>query len=250
MPESVSKDWWEGVDYLQGQPKLIERIADFRGWPSAFVQYITESLGLSMPKQRNVRGIAFLVVSPEGVRCDMKTRPVGYHVRMPKSCDVPWLYRPNEKQDRQSIPALPFILGDFDTARLLIIAEGEWDIITFGLAAGWLDNNCVLPDGVGLIGIRGAGTTEVFLRQYKRFWPKDVNCLVIPDSDAEGQKWYTGADCFLSKLKPICRKVAVVHCAAGAKDFNDLFRRRTVGPEEINDLLRTHGMSLESEVQP
>src|SRR5207244_11510744 len=74
MPESVSKDWWEGVDYLQGQPKLIEKIAVYRSWPPPFVQYMVESLGISMPKYGDVRGIAFLVVSPEGVRDDMRTR--------------------------------------------------------------------------------------------------------------------------------------------------------------------------------
>jgi hypothetical protein len=252
MPKSVSEVWWEGVDYLQGQPKHIENISNYRSWPAPFVNYLVESLAISTPKQWDERGIAWLVVVPEGERGDMRTRPVGYHVRLKETKDgkKPWFYRPCDKLDGQSIPALPFELGDFDSARLLIIAEGEWDIVSFALAAGWLGDGCVLPQGVGLIGIRGAGGTDVFLRYYRPFWPKNVNCLVIPDSDTAGKKWYTGPDSFVSKLKPLCRKVAVVHCAAGAKDFNELYRRQSVGPEDISELLKSHGMGLGSGVQP
>jgi hypothetical protein len=251
MPKSVSELWWKGVDAVQGQPKQIENIANYRGWPVPFVNYLAESLAISIPEQWAKRGIAWLVVVPEGERGDMRTRPVGYHVRIKGKTekDKPWFYRPCKELDGQSIPALPFQLGDFDTARLLIIAEGEWDIVSFALAAGWLGDGCVLPQGVGLIGVRGVDTSDVFLRYYKPFWPRQADCLVIADNDKTGKKWYTGPNNFCSKLKPLCRKISVVHCAAEAKDFNDLYRRKLVGPEDITELLKSHGMGLGSEAE-
>jgi hypothetical protein len=142
-----------------------------------------------MLRYHNNRGLAFLVVNPEGSRDDMKTRPVGFHARIqfPNAEKPKWYYAPNKEENGYSIHALPFFVGEFAQARLLIITEGEWDACTFGLAAGWLGDECALPEGVGLIGIRGNEGVEPFLQYYRPYWPKDVDCLVIPDGDTPGQ---------------------------------------------------------------
>jgi hypothetical protein len=249
VPECVRATWREGVDYVLGHPGMAESLAEFRGWPTAFANYFAGCAAISMPLYRGKRGLAFLVVAPEGERGSMVTRDVGYHIRL-KPGDgkkASWRFWPNEKEHGQSIPALPFILGDFETASLLVVAEGQWDALTFALAAGWLGEDCLWPNGVGLIGIRGATGVDTFLQWYRRFWPHEVNCLVLADADPAGSRWYNGHDSFTVKLSTLCRKVAVVDCAPH-KDFNELYRHERVGPDEIQQLLESHGMAVGSEV--
>jgi hypothetical protein len=249
MPGPVSAAWKEGVDYALEHPDVADNLAQLRGWPADFAHYIVGCAAVSMPRHKNMRGLAFLVVAPEGERGTMGTRDIGYHIRLePKSGEnASWRYAPNEAEHGHSIPALPFILGDFDSANLLVIAEGQWDALTFALAAGWLGDECLWPDGVGLIGIRGASGVDTFLQWYHRFWPRGANCLVLADADPAGSRWYSGDCSFVAKLSSLCRKVAAIDCAP-YKDFNELYRHENVGPEEVQQLLASHGMAIENEV--
>lgn len=247
IPDVVAAAWNEGVDYILAHPDKSEKLATFRGWPIEFTQYVIGCAGISLPRNRNERGIAFQVIAPEGERGAMTTRPVGYHSRLRDADGGRWIYQPSASEHGQGIPPLPFILGDFETASLLVVLEGQWDALTFALAAGWLGEGCLWPAKVGLIGIRGAHGWKAFLECYERFWPERANCLLIPDADDAGKKWYGSGDCFATRLSKFCRKVAVVDCGPH-KDFNDLYRAEKLGPEVISDLLASHGMAIESEV--
>jgi hypothetical protein len=250
IPDAVLAEWTEGVDYFFSHPLEARQLAEFRGWPLEFTMYAIESDWISMPLYNGKRGVAFKVVAPESSNAQMVTKPVGYHIRLKTDYDgekASWLYVPNGSQHGQTTPALPLMLGDFDSARLLIITEGEWDAMTFALAAQWLGDACNWPHGVGVIGIRGASGVGTFLKHYRPFWPSGAKCLVLADADRAGEGWYTGEDCFAEKLTKLCRKVAVVRCD-GFKDFNDLYRAQTVGPDEIRELLVRHNMSLGNEV--
>jgi hypothetical protein len=249
IPPAIADQWTEGVNYFFTHPLRVKQLAEFRGWPLEFTMYVIEREYISMPLYNGQRGVAFQVIAPEFQSGLVKTKPIGYHIRRkPKDGDRPaWFYVPNEKQHGQRTPALPLLIGDFDSAKLLVIIEGEWDAITFALAAGWLGEGCRWPRGVGLIGVRGASGVNTFLQFYRPFWPRAVNCLVLADSDAAGRSWYDGEDCFAVKLTELCRRVAVVQCTL-AKDFNQLYRTQKVDCSDIRKLLDSHGMSLESEV--
>ena len=96
-------------------------------------------------------------------------RDIGFHCRLKPSArdeKASWRFVPNEQEHQQTTPALPFIIGGswFDTARLLIITEGQWDSLTFALAAGWLGEGCIWPERVCIIGIRGAQGVNPFLQ--------------------------------------------------------------------------------------
>lgn len=245
VPDSVRKAWKEGVDYLFNNPTTAARLAGFRGWPVAFAQYLIECGAISFPLHGKERGYAFQVVAPEGQRGSMTTRPVGYHIRLSK--EKGWRFLPNDSEHGQGIPALPYTLGEFEKARLLIITEGGWDALTFALAAGWLGDGCMWPVGVGLIGMRGVSSVGAFLKHYRPFWPAAVNCLVLADADEIGSVWYKGDHSFAQQLAELGANVSVVDCGT-RKDFNDLFRAEKPGPEEIHELLATHSMSIESGV--
>ncbi len=250
MPDSVAAAWREGVEYLQARAVISARLAASRGWPVEFAQHLILCGGVALPLHNGRRDVAFQVIAPEGERGAMTTRPVGYHVRVPgKSGEkLSWRYRPTERHDGHGIPSLPYFLGDFEKAKLLIIAEGQWDILTFCLAAGWIGDRGLWPEAVGVVGIRGASGTEAFLRHYRPYWPTGVECLVLPDGDPPGEKWYKHERSFASELLKLCRKVAVVTCEPH-KDLNDMYRAEKPTPDAIRDLLAAHGMmSAESEV--
>ena len=180
-------------------------------------------------------------------------RDIGFHCRLqapsgPKHAT--WRFVPNDAGHGQSTPALPFIIGGswFHTARLLIIAEGQWDALTFALAAGWLGEGCTWPRGVCVLGIRGASGTRAFLDAYAQFWPPRADCLLLPDGDGAGGRWFQGDDSFAKQLSLLCNKVAVVDCGAH-KDFNDLYRAETANAQPTSHaLLDAHGMAMESGV--
>jgi len=256
MPAVAMAAWSEGVDYLATNPERIRKLAEFRGWPTEFARYLAECASVSMPLYHRERSIAFLVEVPEALTNpsggQIIMRYVGFHCRLePREGDDrgSWRFVPNEKEHKQSTPALPFIIGGgwLDAARLLIITEGQWDALTFSLAAGWLGEGCSWPQGVCVIGIRGASGVNSFLKYYGRFWPENVNCLLLPDNDGTGGKWFEGRDSFADRLAQLCRRVAVIRCGEH-KDFNELYRAETVTPEQIQELLAAHGMSLESGV--
>jgi hypothetical protein len=249
MPDAVAQAWTEGVDYILAQGASAQRLAEFRGWPVEFASYVIGCAAVSLPLSYNERGIAFQVVAPEGTRGAMTTRPVGYHIRLKgkPGHKASWFFLPNDREHNQSIPALPYILGDFETASLLVVTEGQWDALTFALAAGWIGDGCLWPRGVGLIGIRGASGVTPFLRWYERFWPEHANCLLLADADKAGGSWSEGERCFARQLAWRCARVAVVDCYPH-KDFNDLYRAEKPGKDEIAELLSSHGMAVESEV--
>ncbi len=246
MPDSVADAWKEGVDYLLAHPISAVGLASFRGWPVPFAQYLIDCAEISFPLYYNGRGIAFQVSAPEGERGAMTTRPVGYHIRLKGKPGekATWRFLPNEQTHKQSIPALPYLIGEFEQARLLIITEGQWDALTFAFAAGWLGDNCLWPANVGVIGVRGASGVNPFLRWYDRFWPERARCLLMVDADPPGSAWYEGKDSFADRLSERCQKVEVVDCASH-KDFNDLYRAEKPGPEIIAELLASRGMAVE-----
>lgn len=254
MPVEAMSKWSEGVAYLQGNPEHVETLAAFRGWPIEFAQHLVESGALSMPLYHGQRTLAFVVEVPEIHRNAndghgrFQMRTVGFHCRLEPRADetkAGWRFVPNEKEHGQRTPALPYILGgsQFDAARLLVIAEGQWDALTFAFAAGWRGNCRAWPEGVCVIGIRGASGINTFLQYYGKFWPSNVNCLLFPDMDGAGSKWFEAADSFADRLAKLCRKVAVVRCGEH-KDFNDLYRAQKVTPEQIGELLVSHGMAI------
>lgn len=240
--------WREGLEFIKSRPETAGELEEDRGWDRSDAQFLIDCRIISMPlffrkeHKRWERGYAFLVKAPLGTRDAMVSVPVGWHIRLRnKDGGKTWRYKPTGNR------SLPFILGDFGTAHTLIILEGNWDALTFAFAAGWLGEQCLWPKGVGVIGIRGAENTGAFLECYRSYWPHNANCLVLPDNDSKGEKWYMGERTFVSELSKLCHKVAVVKCGR-YKDFNELYEHERIGPSQITELLTSHGISLGNEV--
>ena len=179
----------------------------------------------------------------------MTTRPIGYHTRLkgkPGEKAYVAIFAQREGA-RARIPALPYIIGEFERARLLVITEGQWDALTFALAAGWLGDGCLWAKRVGIVGVRGAHGIKPFLNYYEWFWPGGTHCFLLADADNAGICWSEGLACFAKQLKKRGARVAVVDCYPH-KDLNDLFRAEKPGKDKIAELLAGHKMAIESGV--
>lgn len=243
IPQSVKDSWEEGREHLQEHVDLQEKLGKWRGWPPELVATLAADGVIATPLYHGKRGVAFRVEKPMSVDgLDIfSTEMVGYHIRLKpqKEDDRPqWRFIPNEKEHGQKIAALPFVFGDFSTAKLCVITEGQWDAITFCHAAGWLSHDTSWLDDICVLGLRGAQGINVFFRSYLPYWPRKIKCLLLPDDDKAGSTWFTsnqGEKSFAERLIELCVKV-IVQKVPGAKDFNEAWLKKLILKEDIGKL--------------
>jgi hypothetical protein len=252
MPREVADAWIEGTNYLARHTKIQEQIAAWRRWTPEAVTQLAEDGMMGTPVFHGERLVAFRVDFP--VMMDFgpygtwfSTTQVGWHVRLKANAgEKPqWRFMPNQGEHGQSTPALPFVLGDFQSSRLLVITEGQFDCITFAHVAGWLNHDAAWPDWVCVIGLRGANGINPFLGYYTPLWSKDVKCWLLPDNDAAGRRWFEaegGQPSFADRLSALCTEVRV-ETIAGAKDFNQAWQRNLITQRDIGAQLRVSGFT-------
>ena len=254
MPAVVVDAWNEGLSHLQGNARWQQRIAEWRGWTVELVAQLVDDGAMATPLYHGERYIAFRVDYP-GIKdfgafgAWFSTEQIGWHVRLkPKQAGdkASWRFDPSESEHGRGIPSLPFILGDFSTAQLLVITEGQWDAITFAHVAGWLSHDTAWPQSVCVLGIRGAQGVAPFFDHYAPHWLTKPKCLLLPDNDSAGTTWYhdarLGRLSFLQLLAERCGDV-YVQTVPGAKDFGEAFQRGLVKREDIDHLFCANGFT-------
>lgn len=246
IPDTVARIWEEGVGFLRDSGQDRARIAQWRGWTEGFVATLAEDGLIGMPLYRGSRGVAFPVHFPKR---DGSPRLVGFHFRFPTRPGqdrARWTFLPTEREHGHGIPAVPFVVGTFAGARLLVIAEGQWDALTLCHGAGWFSHDAAWPGDVCAIGIRGSSGWRAFLDAYRPHWPSPrPGCLLLPDRDDAGGAWVEGpGETFLGSLRRLCRIVAVSGCS-GEKDINDAHLARPITPAEVGAILLHFGLTDE-----
>ncbi len=234
IPKAAEATWFEGLRFLESDAATIGAIARWRGWDPSWVRSLARDGLMGCPEINGRRLVGFPVRTAEG-------RLVRLHVRSIPPRRGGWFFWPSG-----DVPSLPMVLGDFSGARVLSICEGEWDALTLGLAAGWLDGDTTWPDSFAIVGVRGAGGWRAFLDHYGPRWPHPPpGCALLPDRDRGGQSWLsTEPGGFWRALKSRCR-VLVARGAVGHKDLNDLHRARPITREEIAGMLWQSGLVRE-----
>jgi len=239
MPDAIGAIWDEGVEHLRTHPEIVAQVDTWRAWPAGTAATLLEDGLLSSPVTYGKRGLAFPVQAPE--RCELgfvQTRQVGYHNR-PKTITgqrVSWSFHPNEKQDGQATPALPFVIGAgfASFARTVIVTEGQWDAITLAAAAGWLANDASWPERIILFGVRGAGNWRSLWTHWRPFLPAGVAFVLFQDNDTTGDEW-TAPRGFRDTLAAAGHPVRVIRSQVeNAKDLNDVHRITPITAEQIS----------------
>lgn len=269
----VRARYLEGWREMGREPRRAEW-AEARGWPVAWVDWLVQEGLVAMPwlpwaepgEPRAKRGKAFRVDMPtwDDAGDFRGLRQVGYHQQFWTEHGKAWAYTPSmpSAERRRSVflremveaelargvredagdalvPGLPFVVPGTLPARLLVLAEGQWDAITLAGAAGWLESDTAWPDGVWLFGLRGSSGLDPFLAWWRPLLvAARPAVLVLADNDAAGMRWsQPGPPKVLGGPRPpsLGEKLR----AAGAsrveiarvrpehgKDFNDYFRAR------------------------
>lgn len=214
LSEEKQRRWIEGVEYLAGAEAEIARIAEWRGYRPETVRVMVERGLIGMPIWKGKRHVAFPVVVPEGGVENEESFLAGYHVHTPELAGK-FRFEP------YGIGAWPFVIGEVETCRAIVILEGQWDAIAFYDA---VSQGSEFPKDVAIIGVRGSSTWKRVLF-YE--WAKTVQAYVFTDGDASGMEWLE-PEKLAGELRGRCR---AVHCFTWAtegdsevKDFNDAHR--------------------------
>ena len=122
------------------------------------------------------------------------------------------------------LPIVPFYLGNYLTAKTIIIVEGAWDAMALAIAAGW-DKPDAFPLDVSILGNRGSASFNGLFGFIGKLWRGQRNFLIIADNDKSGKQWLREPD--------LCR--GLVDKASGiwlthikeehGKDVNDALKK-------------------------
>lgn len=271
-PPFVAKHWAAGLQTLRDEPSRVKKLAERRGWPFEWVWELIESDLLSVPVERwsradrQVHQLAFRVDQPIIKGTAVVLDPIGYHQRFlvhRQGADAPekkWLFLPSTPrkdpandferdllahsaehnstpdQPRSLVPPLPFVLGDLNAPKLLILTEGQWDAISIFGACGWFEDASP-PQGVAVFGIRGNQGTEAFLTWWREWFARvNPTVWVIADNDAAGKSWREQPSAPVGQIRPPSLADRLRHHGAKnvitswlkpgtwGKDFNDYYK--------------------------
>jgi hypothetical protein len=229
MPERERELWDAGRAHLGMDTDFAVEIDVWRGWTPGTTSRLVEQGLVSAPMLRDRRAVAFPVQAPRKGGWEA----IGFHARHNPADDCAgkaWSFHP------KGIPALPFVMGPFGAARLIIVLEGQWDCIAFADAAGWLDTPAAWPEEIAITGIRGATSWRTFLTHWLPHWPTAPKILLIPDADDAGQRWKGD---FAEQLREHAVSVHILSPRAGeGKDFSDLHKTRPFTPADIARMLQ------------
>jgi len=275
--QPVREQWAAGdVCMARGLPQtLAEQLANERGWPVDWVHWLAETGLVAWPELpwSGFRSVAFKVEAPvvlevpdaarpSGVRSALQDlRAVGYHQRFMVKERKSWVYVPYWGDAEKGlnnfqaairaaelararvegdglVPALPFVMGARSGLRFLVIAEGQWDAVTFAGAMGWIGEEKVMPEGVMVMGSRGSSGVDTLLAYWGDWIRSEAPAvLVLADNDAAGRKWDTPEPTepgglpmptFAQKLEAAGASRVMVSRVRPelGKDFNDFWRAR------------------------
>jgi hypothetical protein len=273
-PDFVRIRFEDGIEAMRREPERVRKVAIDRGWPEEWVWELLEQGLISMPLEPmfDVEGngarrqIAFRVDWPQIRGSAVDLIPTGYHQRFVITKEgqppekkwrfVPAIPRPGWRSefqrslvqyaeslglDLQERPAMispqPFVLGDLQSTRLLIMLEGQWDAISLFGACGWFHDTSI-PDGVAVIGIRGVQGVSAFLGGWWRWLGRVApRVWAIADNDRAGSAWRDIPTAAPGKICPpsLAERLRTVGCREikiswlkpeHGKDFNDYFKAK------------------------
>lgn len=275
MPDRIRRAWNDG------QAAIIEHmdaLAESRGWPVEVMRSLVGANKTSFARlpwsngKDNKRGWAFLVEKPvfRGNECGLV--PVGYHVRYERYenkvlASRPYVYVPSIPDDKKpslsdfqqyllklntKLPAYPFVLGNLDAPKLLIITEGQYDAVSISLAFGWIGGPSAdgsssaqvkIPDGIVIMGLRGVQSCDPLLAAYGGWLRRNKPFVwVIGDNDEAGRNLATRKNfdridsepSFIDRLRAQgCTVAGRFYDIAGCKDFNDIWRAHRPSLEQM-----------------
>lgn len=154
---------------------------------------------------------------------------------------------------------LPFVLGDVQVPKLVVLLEGQWDAITFYGACGFF-HDTTTPEGIAVFGIRGAHGLDMFLGHWAAWLERhSPRAWVLADNDAAGGSWRDAPEAEPGLPRPpgLAERLVAVGCrnplvswlkpGPWGKDFNDFYIAKAkagqpIGPEKMDEWMRKVGI--------
>ncbi len=258
---------------LEDYNQAIERLMEERGWPYDWCDAAFQSGLISRPllpwaSTEKQRGWAFPVSCPADVMSGEANRltTVGYHQRYEMGEGKQWIFVPYAIATNKArtgfqkrllgyrngydldggakmIEPMPFVVGDREQPKFVIVTEGQWDALTIYGALGGFEDGDPIP--VCVFGLRGVKNAGHFLRYWGPWlmrlqMAKQLSAIcIIADRDTAGMALVKGRsepgklpepafkDVLERNLKTrvVCSWLSV---RGVGKDFNDWYK--ALGP--------------------
>lgn len=251
--------WSEGVEFLKNAPSTAIQIATWRGISPETVLDLAAhgKIGSvfmdSNLRRQDIEPGARRIAFPVDALIDGEIKQVAYHIRLkprPGERKASWRFCPS------GVGAWPYILGNVEFAKFLVLVEGQWDAIAVFESLG-VKYESLWEDKIAIAAMRGAQNWRLFAEHYllanatpeqieamSKPTPRkkkgedvvlpsnkirpELKCLVICDADDAGETWSTGVDDqpgFVQILQAVCGRVYVREPIEGfGKDFNDVLK--------------------------
>ena len=215
MEQSIASRWRDGVEFLKENEGERARIAAWRGYRMETVDKMVADGHMGLPIYFGKRREGFPVWVPASESENGDAFQAGYHVRTPEM-EGRFRFEP------KGIGSWPFVIGDVEGCKALVILEGQWDAIAFYDAVSEGEE---FPRDVAVVGIRGAKNWKKMLAYD---WPQRAQAFVFTDGDEAGQDWLE-ADNLSGELRKRCKAVHAFTWGSDrsdceVKDFNDAHR--------------------------
>ena len=142
-------DFLSDNEWLKENPDLQQSLAKYRNFPIEAVQYFTEQKKIGVTREGEwCLPIEGFFKTPDS----MQHRVFGRQI---KGAFGSWRYSPANTP----LPIVPFYLGNYVTAKNIIIVEGAWDAMSLAAGAGWhLPGR--FPLNTSILGVRGVNNVR------------------------------------------------------------------------------------------
>jgi DNA primase len=195
------QQWLEAVKTLTDSPQEQHRIAHWRGYSRALIQWACDQGIIGLSTFYSTSRESFLVERPEPpLKLDLKNLPpkdeplnhpdqtlipVSSHIRLAPNTEGNLHPKQSWRFSPKGCGSWPLVIGNYQTAKYLFIVEGQWDLLALIDCMGWHTKD--FPAEVAIIGLRGAQSCDKFLEHYK-LDPTAI-AFAFADSDAAGSSW-------------------------------------------------------------
>jgi len=134
------------------------------------------------------------------------------------------------------LPIVPFLLGDYTKAEVLLVVEGGWDAMALSIAAGWHVSGS-FPLNTCILGVRGVH----LLRDLFGFVGKNLGgrkkIIVITQNDDPGLSWIRQPDLSRGLIEK-ASGIWLTHISTKfGKDINDAYKKGAFANWSLNDFL-------------
>jgi hypothetical protein len=209
----------EAADFLDDNKRLAntaedrKALAQYRGFPVEAVDWLVaeRKVGITEEGEWSLPFEGYFRTDKE-----IEHRIFGRQIKTFKN----WRCSPSETP----LPIVPFILGDYTKAEVLLVVEGGWDAMALSIASGWHVSGC-FPLKTCILGVRGVHLLRDLLGFVGKNLGGRAKIVVLAQNDDPGLSWIRQPDLSRGLIEK-ASGIWLTHISLRfGKDINDAYKK-------------------------